>query len=92
MQASERRYLKPRFHILEEMGLTLRCAFCDHEQTPAIISRASTKKYRSDPANWREVRFDYLLFFTDEDAARAAGHQPRKTAPRHPSVDQPVST
>ncbi|MFQ5735063.1 MAG: hypothetical protein ACE5KM_24280 [Planctomycetaceae bacterium] len=91
-QTSERRYLKPRFHILEEMGLTLRCAYCDHEQSPGVMSRASTKKYRTDVKNWREVRFDDLLFFANDDSARRAGHQPRKTATRHAPVDQPVST
>jgi hypothetical protein len=67
---------------MEEFGITLRCAYCDHEQSPRVMSRASTKKYRTDVENWREIRGEDLLFFADETAARQAGHEPRKSRAR----------
>lgn len=81
-QLSERRYLLPRFEILEDFELTLRCAYCDWEQSPQVVSRASSKKYFTEVAGWREVREDDLLFFIDETAAKLAGHQPKKSAAR----------
>ena len=82
-QPGERRYLQPRMHIMEEFHVTLRCAYCDHEQSPLVMSRASTKKYRTDVESWREIRAEDLLFFADETAARQSGHEPRKSRVRH---------
>ncbi len=76
---TEKRYLSPRFWILNEQQLTVRCAYCDHEQQPKIVSRSTTRKYRTDTANWKDIGPDSLVLFTDEDAAKRCGHQPRKT-------------
>jgi len=91
-QPGERRYLRPRLQILSDYQLTLRCAYCEHEQHPQVISRASSKKYRTDATNWREIPLEDLVIFADEAAAQKAGHEPRKT--RSPATDstKPVST
>ena len=91
-QAGERRYLIPRMHIHEEFELTLRCAYCDHEQSPLVMSRSSTKKYRLDVNHWREIPSEHLLFFATETAARQAGHEPRKTRVRHSEPESTVGS
>ena len=81
-QITERRSVGPRFHILDDFQLTLRCAFCDHEQEPEIVSRASTKKYLTDVNAWTTIKPEDVVFFADETAAKRAGHEARKSQPR----------
>jgi len=88
-QESEQRYLSPKFWIVDEHRLTIRCAYCDHEQQPQIISRASTRKYRTDISSWKEISSTDLVLFLNEEQARKAGHQPKKTKSKPTSISPP---
>ncbi|GAB4157744.1 MAG: aspartate carbamoyltransferase [Planctomycetaceae bacterium] len=76
---SERRYLSPRFLILDDPQLTVRCVYCDHEHHPQVISRSTTRKYLTDTSQIREIQPENLVLFANEEAAQSAGHEPRKT-------------
>jgi len=86
-EINEQRYLAPKFAIVNEKPLTLRCAFCDLEYEPSIVSRSSTKKYSDDLSQWREI-YDRtprdLVLFASEQEAIDAGHQRRRGKKRPP--------
>jgi hypothetical protein len=75
---AERRYLKSRFHLIQNTPPTLRCAFCDVEQTPHAIGSRSSQKYSVELSDRSEVDPDDRIFFTDEAQAIAAGYSLRK--------------
>src|SRR5262249_10838327 len=79
--ASERRYLTPRFWIVEPTPPTLRCIYCDVEQQPRAYGTASTHKYVVDMSTWPQAAAEDLMFFADEQQAAAAHYEPRKTKP-----------
>lgn len=73
---SERRYLRPRFWIIEEQHrLTLRCVYCEHEQIPRCVARGNAKTYGLNDGSIDSLPED-LTLFADEDAAHRAGFQP----------------
>jgi aspartate carbamoyltransferase catalytic subunit len=76
---AERRYLKSRFHLIQESPPTLRCAFCDVEQLPQAVGSAASQKYSADLAGWREIVASERVFFADEAQALAEGYAPRKS-------------
>ena len=80
-EKNEQRYLSPKFAIVNETLLTLRCAYCDLEYEPRIVSRSSKKKYTDDVSEWREI-FERtpqdLVLFASEQEAIDAGHQRRR--------------
>lgn len=81
----EKRYLLPKFWIVDEQRLTLRCMYCDFERESAVISRASTKKYTFNLMEWREIydrnELDLVVFASEQDAINA-GHSLRRTKKR----------
>jgi aspartate carbamoyltransferase catalytic subunit len=77
---AERRYLKPRFWILQQSPPMLRCAFCDVEQAPHAMGSLATHKVTTDLANWQEMSPEERIFFADESQAAAAGYVPRKSS------------
>ena len=80
-QATERRYLLPKFSVVDESLPILRCAYCDHEQQPGAVGRASTHKYTTQLADWRQIPAQDRVFFPSEAAAVEAGYQAKKAAP-----------
>jgi len=91
-QLSEQRYLTPRFSIIEAHPLTLRCVYCDHEQTPQVVSRNSTRKYTLGTDDWQRVPLEDLVLFANEDEARRAEHQRKKTPRRDSTASHVVSS
>ena len=87
---NEQRYLTPKFWILEEAPLCIRCSYCDQEYEPTIVSRSSTRKYTTEISEWSSI-YDRnardLVLFVNEQEAIDAGHQLRRskkrTAVRH---------
>ncbi len=77
-QESERRYLTPKFRIVQPQPLIARCAYCDHEQQPLVVSRLSTRRYTTDTTELDRIDPKDLILFADEKGARAAGHEPKK--------------
>lgn len=97
-EVNEQRYVTPKFAIVDEAPLTLRCAYCDLEYEPSIVSRSSTKKYTDDLTEWREI-FERtpqdLVLFASEQEAIDAGHLRRRGKKRPPAanaVDTPSAT
>jgi len=96
-QENESRYVIPKFWIVQEQPLAVRCVYCDYEYEPQIVSRASTRKYTTEIDEWREIHERTprdLLLFANEQAAVDAGHQLRRskrrpTAQRHPAPHAP---
>ena len=81
---SEMRYLLPKYSIVDEEQLTIRCVYCDHEQEPGIVARKSSHRYLRDTREWRAIAPGDLVLFADEPSAAAAGYQPKKSQPRRP--------
>lgn len=83
-QETEKRYIRPRFKIVDFDPITLRCAFCDHEGRPAFVAstdwhegRAETKRYHRAGSRWaRAIRPDKLVLFDSEDEAQKRGFRP----------------
>jgi aspartate carbamoyltransferase catalytic subunit len=80
--ASERRYLVPRFWIVQQAPPTLRCVYCDVEQQPQTYGSVSTRKYVADVGTWQQVNPEDLMFFADAQRAAKANYEPRKSKPR----------
>ncbi len=87
-QVSEQRYLTPHFSMVSTEPVTLRCQYCDYEQMPQVVSRASTKKYTAKMTDWQRVPLDDLVLFVDEDQAIQAGHERKKTPRRDSTADR----
>lgn len=85
-QVSEQRYLTPHFSMVSTEPVTVRCQYCDYEQMPQVVSRASTKKYTAKMTDWQRVPLDDLVLFVDEDQAIQAGHERKKTPRRDSTV------
>jgi len=78
--SAERRYLSPRFWILQQSPPMLRCAFCDVEQAPHAVGSVSTHKFTTELADWQDIQASECIFFADETQAAAAGYTPRKAS------------
>lgn len=83
--ASERRYLAPRFWIVEDQPPTLRCVYCDVEQQPRAFGTASTHKFATDMTMWQQANAEELIFFADPQQAEKANFEERKSKPRKKS-------
>jgi len=97
-QANEARYVIPKFWIVDETPLTVRCVYCDFEYEPRIVSRGSTKKYTAEIDEWREI-YDRsprdLILYLNEQEAIDAGHQLRRGRKRptgHRPLSEPLAT
>ncbi len=84
VQATEIKYLKPRFKIVNYHPLTLRCDYCEHGFEPKYIAsseghegRPDTKKYHSAGSHWAgQIRPENLIVFNTEEEAKARGYSP----------------
>jgi aspartate carbamoyltransferase catalytic subunit len=87
---NEQRYLTPKYWIVGDEPLTIRCVYCDFEYGPRIVSRASTRKYTQDLDEWKQI-YDRnshdLVLFVNEQEAIDAGHELRRSK-RRPSAQQ----
>lgn len=82
LDPQEARYLFPKFWIVDEQNLVLRCVYCDVELAARVVSRASTKKYTLNLSEWREINERDLVAFADEQEALQAGHTLRRSKKR----------
>jgi aspartate carbamoyltransferase catalytic subunit len=73
---SERRHLKCQFELLGRRQMTLRCVYCDHEVVPAVVGNKKTKAYDFlSTALGQPKNLESVVFFKDENEARAAGFE-----------------
>lgn len=84
-EENERRHISPKFWIVDEDTLTIRCMYCDKEYEPQIVSRRSTRKYTFEVSEWSSIykrNQRDLVLFANEQEAIDAGHQQRRTKKR----------
>ncbi|MBN1366777.1 MAG: aspartate carbamoyltransferase catalytic subunit [Dehalococcoidales bacterium] len=81
VQATEIRYLKPDFKIVNFKPLTLRCNYCEHGFEPKYVASTEwhegmlvSKKYHSAGSHWSQhIKPENLLIFNSAKDAEAAG-------------------
>jgi aspartate carbamoyltransferase catalytic subunit len=84
IQATETKYIKPEFKIVNTKPLTLRCVYCEHGFEPKFVAstdwhehKLDTKKYHSAKSHWaRHIRSENLIIFNTEEEAQAHGFKP----------------
>ncbi len=84
IQATETKYLKPEFKIVNTQPLTLRCAYCEHGFEPKFVAstewhegKLDTRKYHSADSHWTKyIRPENLIVFNTEEEALAHGFKP----------------
>jgi len=90
-QETEKRYIKPKFKIVNLEPLTLRCLYCEHEVHPQYIASSDwhqgmleTKKYHSADSHWiRKIKPENLIIFDSESEAGAHGFKPSNYITAH---------
>ncbi len=91
-QETERRYLLPKFLIVDENVPILRCAYCDHEHQPRAVGRLSTRKFTTAVDQWKQIHLQDIVFFRDEQQAIESGFQPKRpsrSAPHDAALKSP---
>ncbi|OGO17956.1 MAG: aspartate carbamoyltransferase [Chloroflexi bacterium RBG_16_50_11] len=84
IQATETKYLKPKFLIVKKEPLTLRCVYCEHGFEPKFVAstdwhehKLDSKKYHSADSHWAKfIRPENLIVFNTEEEAQAHGFKP----------------
>jgi len=84
IQETETRYIKPKFKIISDQPLTLRCVYCEHEVCPPYIAssdwhegRLDKKRYHSADSHWaKKIKPENLIIFGSEGEAEAHGFKP----------------
>jgi len=83
-QATESKYIKPLFKIVDVAPLTLRCVYCEHGFEPKYIAssewhqgKLESKKYhRADSHLARKIKPENLIVFESAREAEASGFKP----------------
>jgi hypothetical protein len=84
IQATEIKYLKPQFKIVNTQPLTLRCVYCEHGFEPKFVAstdwhehKLDARKYHSADSHLaKDIRLENLIVFTTEEEAQAHGFKP----------------
>ena len=84
IQATETKYLKPEFKIVDYNPLTLRCIYCEHGIEPKYVAstewhegKIETKKYYSAASHWiKNIKPENLIIFESKEEAEAYGFKP----------------
>ncbi len=91
-QETETKYIKPKFKIVNDQPLTLRCVYCEHEIRPHYIAsshwhegKLDSKKYHSADSHWAsKIKPENLIIFDSESEAKAHGFTPSHYAMGRP--------
>ncbi len=91
IQATETKYLKPQFKIVDREPLTLRCVYCEHGFEPKYIASSEWhegtlegKKYhRADSHLAKRIKPENMICFDSEAEAEAHGFHPSHYAGEH---------
>ncbi len=84
IQATEAKYIRPRFIIADTNPFTLRCVYCEHGYEPKYIAssewhqgKLENKRYFRADSRWaRQIKPDNLIVFTSAEEAEAQGFKP----------------
>jgi aspartate carbamoyltransferase catalytic subunit len=88
VQATETKYIKPLFKIVDVTPLTLRCVYCEHGFEPKYIAssdwhegKLENKKYHRADSHWvRKIKPENLIVFESAREAEACGFKPSRFA------------
>jgi aspartate carbamoyltransferase catalytic subunit len=88
VQATETKYIKPLFKIVDVRPLTLRCVYCEHGFEPKYIAssewhegKLENKKYHRADSHWaRKIKPENLIVFESAREAEACGFKPSRFA------------
>jgi aspartate carbamoyltransferase catalytic subunit len=88
VQATETKYIKPLFKIVDVSPLTLRCVYCEHGFEPKYIAssdwhegKLENKKYHRADSHWaRKIKPENLIVFESAREAEACGFKPSRFA------------
>ena len=80
-QETEKRYIRPKFKIVNSKPLTLRCVYCEYETYPPYIASSkwhqgilgNKRYYSSDSFMLERIKPDNLIIFGSEKEAQAQG-------------------
>ena len=83
-QPTEVNYIKPRFKIVDNSPVTLRCVYCEHGYEPKYIASAewhqgktdSKRYHRADSHLARQIKPENLIVFDSAEQAEARGFKP----------------
>ena len=65
------------FKLTSKSPLRAHCGYCSRELPFRLVGCSSTRHYHVPESNaLRKVRPDHLVFFPDEEGAKAAGFRP----------------
>ncbi|MDZ4230907.1 MAG: aspartate carbamoyltransferase [Dehalococcoidales bacterium] len=84
VQATETKYIKPAFKIVDRDPLTLRCDYCEHGFEPQYAASAGwhegtleSKKYHRADSRWvKKIRAENLIVFLSAEEAEVRGFKP----------------
>ena len=84
VQATETKYLKPQYKIVNKHPLTLRCVYCEHGFEPKFVASAEWhegklefKKFHGADSHWAStIHPENLIVFNTEEEALAHGFKP----------------
>jgi aspartate carbamoyltransferase catalytic subunit len=96
VQATETKYIKPLFKIVDVTPLTLRCVYCEHGFEPKYIAssewhqgKLENKKYHRADSHWaRKIKTENLIVFESAQEAEASGFKPSHFAVRKSDKEQ----
>jgi len=92
VQATETKYIKPEFRIVDHEPLTLRCVYCEHGFEPKYVASSEwhdgrsldDKKYHSADSHWaRKIKPENLILFNSAGEAEAHGFKPSRYSGTH---------
>jgi aspartate carbamoyltransferase catalytic subunit len=66
---AEKRHLAPRFWIVNDDPVTLRCVYCEREVKPLLVAN-SESKHADDISQWKSVPAHSRVFLLDLNAAK----------------------
>ena len=83
-QPTEANYISPRFKIVDDAPVTLRCVYCEHGYEPQFIAssewhqgmRDSKRYHRADSHLAKQIKPENLIVFESAEQAEAHGFKP----------------
>jgi aspartate carbamoyltransferase catalytic subunit len=93
VQASELKYLKPRFKIADISPFTLRCVYCEHGYEPKFIAssewhqgKLENKRYYPADSRWtKQIKPENVIVFNTAEEAETQGFKAGKSRIREES-------
>jgi aspartate carbamoyltransferase catalytic subunit len=87
VQQTEKKYIRPKFMIVDTAPLTLRCVFCEHGVEPKFVASTewhqgttARKVYHKADSRWsKQIKPENLFVFDTAADAEAQGFHPSRS-------------